>query len=171
MIRIATHMTNLAVTHRDQHTTGVITITRTRRTNQTITRRPSHQSDSIAREDHKPPSLLPTTCGVATPHSVGFDSGNPYRTSSARLERFSFWTTCDRRPRPDRASTGARRPTTSASSSTTSTARPHRASPPRRRTGSRSRPARATPTPASPPVRTTTRSTAEDAAGNVGAPQ
>ena len=45
MIRIATHMTNLAVTHRDQHTTRVVTITRTRRTNQTITRRPSHQSD------------------------------------------------------------------------------------------------------------------------------
>ena len=58
MIRIATHMTNLAVTHSDQHTTGVVTVTRARRTNQTITRRPSHQSDSIAHEDHELPSLL-----------------------------------------------------------------------------------------------------------------
>ena len=37
-----------------------------------------------------------------------------------------------------------------------------------RRTGSRSRPGRATPTPASPPAPTTTSVTAEDVAGNVG---
>ena len=85
MIRIATHMTNLAVTHCDQHTTRVVTITRTRRTNQTITRRPSHQSDSIAHEDHELPSLLRRRA-VWQPHARSFDSGAA-PSSRLRLRR------------------------------------------------------------------------------------
>ena len=71
--------------------------------------------------------------------------------------------------RPGDASAGAPRPTTSASSGTTSTASTtRRLHAERLRTGSRSRPARATPTAALAAGTYYYKVTAEDAAGNVG---
>ncbi len=75
----------------------------------------------------------------------------------------------ERRRRPGGADAGPPRPTTSASCATTSTARPSPGSCRRRRTGSRSRPARATPTVLAAGTYYY-KVTAEDAAGNLSAP-